>query len=327
MARKPRVHFPGAFYHVISRGNNRQAIFKDDSDRKRYLSLLQEVPKRYGCKIYAYTLMPNHVHLLIEVGGIALSNIMQTFQFRYTQYYNRRYKRSGHLFQGRYKAILCDRESYLLELVRYIHLNSVRAGLVQNVDHYPWSSQWVYARGEANHSSVSTGFVLGQFGRNRKEAVQRYREFIKDGIKEGHREDYYRVADQRFLGDEEFIDKAHERAQEPEVKYPVNIRLEEVVRVACSEFGVADGEKVLDRSRTREMSQIRWIVSKVAIEEGGYRMADVARFFRRDPAVISRGLRSFEERLSRDKRLRENIRRLQENIRKGRKRRIAIRQA
>jgi len=326
MARKPRIHFPGAFYHVISRGNHRQAIFHDDRDRKRYLSLLEEIPRKYGCKLYAYTLMGNHLHLLIEVGGISLSKIMQSLQFRYTQYYNRRYKKSGHLFQGRYKAILCDQESYLLELVRYIHLNSVRAGLTQKADQYPWSSHWVYMRGDVENRTVSVGFVLRQFGSKRKEAIRRYREFIRDGLGEGHREDYYRVIDQRFLGDEDFVEEAREKGQEPETRRPVDIELKEIVHAACREFGVR-AERVSQREKSREVSRLRWIIAKVAISEGGYRMADMARYFGRDPGVVSRGLRSLDEMLMKEKGIGERIGRLQKRIRTGRKLKMTRTQA
>ena len=326
MARKPRIHFPGAFYHVISRGNHRQAIFHDDADRKRYLSLLEEIPKRYGCKLYAYILMGNHIHLLIEVGGIPLSKIMQSLQFRYTQYYNRRYKKSGHLFQGRYKAILCDRESYLLELVRYIHLNAVRAGLARKVDQYPWSSHWVYLRGDMENRTVSVGLVLKQFGSKRKEAIQRYREFIRDGLGEGHREDYYQVIDQRFLGDEDFVEEAREKGQEPETRQPVDIELKEIVHAACREFGVR-AERVCQREKGRQVSRLRWIIAKVAIAEGGYRMVELARYLGRDPGVISRGLRSLDELLLKEKGMQERIRRLQAGIRVGRRVKIARTQA
>ena len=119
MARKPRVEFKGAFYHVIVRGNQRQKIFRDDRDRLTYLDRVEHYRQRYGFRIYAYVLMANHVHLLLQTGKTPLSKILQGIQFTYTQYYNRRHRTVGHLFQGRYKAILCDRDAYLLELVRY----------------------------------------------------------------------------------------------------------------------------------------------------------------------------------------------------------------
>ena len=116
MARKSRVEFEGALYHVIARGNHRRDIFRDEADRETYLERIEHYRERYRCVVYAYVLMSNHVHLLIETGAVGLSKIMQGIQFSYTQRYNRRHRAVGHLFQGRYKAILCDRDAYLLEL-------------------------------------------------------------------------------------------------------------------------------------------------------------------------------------------------------------------
>ncbi len=119
MARKPRVHFPTALYHVIARGNQRQAIFLDEKDFRTYLSFLAEYKTKHSFHLYAYALMKSHLHLLMAVEETPLSKIMQILQFRYTRYFNKRYRKVGHLFQGRYKAILCDKDAYLLELVRY----------------------------------------------------------------------------------------------------------------------------------------------------------------------------------------------------------------
>ena len=300
-------------------------IFHHDADRQRYLSLLQEVKTRYGLKLYAYVLMGNHVHLLMEVGAVPLSKIMQNLQFRYTRYYNRRYRKVGHLFQGRYKAILCDRESYLLELVRYIHLNPLRAGLIREIDRYRWSSHPIYLRGDEKRE-VSVRAVLEQFGGKRAEAIRRYRKFIHDGLGEGHRGDYYQVIDQRFLGDEEFAEEARERAEEPEERLPVDIDLKDIVKLVCHEFGMRS-ERLSQREKSREVSQLRWIIGKLAAEEAGYRLVEVARFFRRDPGVMSRGVRLLEERLIQERELQKRVGRLQVLIREGRKPRIARRQA
>ena len=127
MARKPRVQFPSAFYHVIARGNQRQDIFLSDEDYKNYLGFAAHYHERYDFTLYAYVLMTNHLHMLIEIGKTNLSKIMQVLQFRYSRYFNDKYGKVGHLFQGRYKAILCQKDAYLLELVRYLHLNPVRA--------------------------------------------------------------------------------------------------------------------------------------------------------------------------------------------------------
>ena len=164
MARKPRIEFPGAFYHVISRGNQRQTIFHDNTDYLAYLNRLEHYRKRYNITVYAYTLILNHVHLLVETHETPLSKFMQGLQFTYTRYYNQRYSKIGHLFQGRYKAILCDRDAYLLELVRYIHLNPARMRRRVDPWRYKWSSHREYL-GKGCPVSIEARFVLGQFGK------------------------------------------------------------------------------------------------------------------------------------------------------------------
>lgn len=137
MARKPRIHFPGALYHVIARGNRRERIFRDEKDYQPCLNFLREYKDRYGFYLYISPYYPT-VHLLIEVGQYPLSRLMQNLQFRYTRNFNIKYKKCGHLFQGRYKAIVCVKDSYLLELSAYIHLNALRAGLVEDPIKYRW---------------------------------------------------------------------------------------------------------------------------------------------------------------------------------------------
>ena len=140
MARKPRIDFPGALYHVIARGNRRAVILHDEADATAYLERLERYRVRDGCALYAYVLMHNHVHLLFETGERPLARTMHTLQFTFSQYYNRRYNKTGHVFQGRYQAIVCDRDAYLLELVRYLHLNPARIRTPLNPWTYPWSS-------------------------------------------------------------------------------------------------------------------------------------------------------------------------------------------
>jgi len=165
------------FYHVITRGNQRQNLFHDDKDREFYLDRLEQYRKRYGFTIYAYVLMSNHVHLLIETGKTPLSKIMQGLQFSYTRYFNRRYRKIGHLFQGRYRAIICDREEYLLELVRYIHLNPVRAAMVKRPSEWQWSGHGEYL-GKDKRGLIDSGPVMGGL-----RTAARYEAFIRDGGK------------------------------------------------------------------------------------------------------------------------------------------------
>ena len=212
MARKPRVEFDGAFYHVIVRGKQRQRTFQDDRDRITYLQRIEHYRQRHGFRLYAYVLMSNHVHLLMETKSVALSKIMQGIQSSYTQSYNRRHRKVGHLFQGRYKAILCDRNAYLLELVRYIHLNPGRLRAPEDPWRYRWSSHAAYV-GEAKTVKVDTQEILSQFSTRVDRARQAYQRFMHDGLKQGHEEKYYQTIDQRFLGDESFVEKVAERTE------------------------------------------------------------------------------------------------------------------
>ena len=220
MARKPRVEFPGAFYHVIVRGNQRQAIFRSDTDRKYYLERLEEYRQRYGFNVYAYVLMSNHVHMLVETGQVPLSKIMQGLQLRYTGYYNGKYRKVGHLFQGRYKAILCDRQAYLLELVRYLHFNPGRMRAAVDPWTYRWSSHGAYL-GKSGLVKIESSVVLGELANTVGQARRAYLRFMAEGKGSGHQADYYDVRDQRFLGDSAFVDQIDQRVRgEREIEVP-----------------------------------------------------------------------------------------------------------
>ena len=174
MPRKPRIHYEGALYHVIARGNNREYIFKNEIDKEEYLKKVTKYIDKYNGKLYAYVIMDNHCHLLIEVSDIPLSKIMQLIQQTYTSWYNRNYKRSGHVFEQRYKSILCDKDSYLLSLIRYIHQNPVRAKIAGI--NYKYSSHKEYIRGINNVCLVEE--ILSMFSLNKKKAIESYIEFM-----------------------------------------------------------------------------------------------------------------------------------------------------
>jgi REP element-mobilizing transposase RayT len=156
MARPVRIEYPGAVYHVVCRGNNRQAVFRDDHDRKRYLEKLTLYCQEKDVELLCYTLLTNHVHLVLETPQGNLSKMMQAFQTSYTVYFNKRHGRTGHVFEQRYKAFLVDRDNYLLEVSRYVHLNAVAARLVERPDKYRWSSYASYLKGKGIPASVVT---------------------------------------------------------------------------------------------------------------------------------------------------------------------------
>ncbi len=181
MARSLRLEYPGALYHLTSRGNAREVIFHDDADRRSFLDTLRDVVARYRWVCHAYCLMENHYHLVIETPEGSLSRGMQLLNGVYTQWFNRRHERTGHLFQGRFKAILVERESYLLELARYVVLNPVRAGMVQTPHDWPWSSYRATAGHDGVPSFLTVDWLLSRFGTNREAAVRAYRRFVQAG--------------------------------------------------------------------------------------------------------------------------------------------------
>ena len=182
MTRPLRLEFPGALYHVTSRGNARASIYADDADRERFLVLLTQVVQRYHWLCHAYCLMDNHYHLLIETPEGNLSHGMRQANGLYTQYYNRRHGQVGHVFQGRYKAIVVERDCYLLVLCRYIVLNPLRAGMVQTAQEYCWSSYRATAGLCAGVALLCTDWILAQFSAERAEAQLRYRRFVDEGV-------------------------------------------------------------------------------------------------------------------------------------------------
>ena len=205
MARPLRVEFPGAIYHITSRGNARLPIVEDDEDRKRLLSILQEVITRFNWLCHAYCLMLNHYHLLVETLEGNLSLGMRHLNGVYTQKYNRRHNRVGHIFQGRYKSILVERESYLLELCRYVVLNPVRAGVVRQPESYAWSSYRATVGLDKAPPFLTVDWILGQFEGERTEARKQYRQFISAGIEETS--PWQKLKAQCILGGREFIEK------------------------------------------------------------------------------------------------------------------------
>lgn len=203
MARPLRIEFAGALYHVTARGNAQENIYRDDPDREQFLSLLQNAVNRYDWYCHAYCLMDNHYHLLIETGAPTLSKGMKYLNGTYTQAFNRRHHRVGHVFQGRFKAILVQKDAYLLELARYIVLNPVRAQMVRAIKQWRWSSYRATAGYDEAHACLTTDWILAGFGDTKNEAQLRYREFVKAGKRQPS--PWQCLKNQIYLGDDDFI--------------------------------------------------------------------------------------------------------------------------
>lgn len=290
MARKPRIYFPGAVYHVMLRGNDGMRIFFLDKDRDYFLFLCEEGVKRYQYEIHGYCLMGNHVHILLRIGNVSLSKVIQNISFRYTRWINKREKRIGHLFQGRYKAILVDGESYLLELIRYIHLNPVRARLVDNIDDYRWSSHHVYL-GREESRWLSTNFVLSCFSDERLSAISHYQQFITksdDGFSQnfqkGNQPGYDILAEDDFMG-KIGIGKSKE------IKH---VDLEILINLVCDYYQVNFSVLKSDL-RTRLYSRVRAFIAILSQEFTQCTLTSLAIYFNRDVSGMIRAMRKIYE--------------------------------
>jgi putative transposase len=205
MARPIRLEFAGALYHVTARGDRREDIYEDDADREAFLSLLSVVCERYNWTCHAYCLMSNHYHLLIETPDANLSKGMRQLNGMYTQQFNRLHNRVGHVFQGRYKAILVEKQSYLLELARYIVLNPVRAQMVRSAKDWRWSSYRATAGQVEVPQFLVTVWLLATFGSRKTEAIEKYRQFVAEG--KGKPAPWSELRNQVYLGSDSFVEK------------------------------------------------------------------------------------------------------------------------
>lgn len=279
MARRPRLFAAGLLYHVIVRGNQRQKTFLSDQDYRAYLERLAKYRERYRYNVHAYCLMPNHVHLLLESSDQPLAKLMQGLQQSYSQYFNLNHRKVGHVFQGRYKAIICAKDEYLLELVRYIHLNPVRAGMVKTPERYRYSGHRAYVESKAGHI-IDPAKVLRLIG-----GKAGYQRFVRDGMAEGHKEEYYEVEDQRFLGAEGFGDRVQGRAGTTK-KAPSKRSIEAIVKQLAKELGVSV-DAVRSGERGWAISKVRTIIAYVMARRLGYQLKEVASYLHRDMATVA----------------------------------------
>jgi putative transposase len=271
MPRKARIDAPGALHHVIIRGIERRKIFRSDHDRTNFVTRLSELVPETKTDCCAWGILENHVHFLFRTGSVPVSVFMSRLLTGYAGWFNRKYRRHGQLFQNRYKSILCQEDPYLKELVRYIHLNPLRAGLVtslEELDRYPWCGHGVLMN-KTEQPWQNIEYVLGMFSDHRKEARRRYREFVEKGISDGRRPDLvgggllrssggwtalmgFRKAglrvkgDERILGDSEFVENVLKTAKEAlEEKYELKAHgydFNRVVSRVAESMGIAPDE-------------------------------------------------------------------------------------
>ena len=279
MSRPLRIEYADAVYHVTSRGTDRKSIFKDHKDRGMLLNILEEVNDRYHWLCHAYCLMNNHYHLVIETPDGNLSKGMRQLNGVYTMRFNRRHGSVGHVFQGRYKAILIQRESHLLEVCRYVVLNPVRAKLADVPERWRWSSYRATAGMERAHLCITTGWVLGQFGSKKRRAGKKYKAFVMDGI--GGYRIWDDVKGQSILGGGDFVSRLVDYARGYEGVKEIPKIQRYLNRPGLTEiFKNARGGK---RKRDRGIAE--------AVKRWGYSEREVADYLRLHYSTVSRLIR------------------------------------
>jgi putative transposase len=323
MPRQARLDVPGALHHIMVRGINKSAIFEDDRDRSRFLERLGQTILETQSSVYAWVLMESRIHLLVRSGRTGISALMRKLLTWYAQYYNRRHQRTGHLFENRYKSILCDEESYLLALVRYIHLNPVRAKIVKTIkelDGYPWCGhRMIIAKDE--YPWIDRAHVLGQFAGTRRKAIGEYRRFVQEGLGEGRnsmltggglirsqggwsqvlalrRKGEKELSDVRILGSGDFVDRVLQEAEERQLRQMKLQRrgkgIEEIIQEECRKRRVSE-EELRKGSRRSRVSEARAAIAYRGKEELGISGAEIARYLGVNTSSINRALARIEE--------------------------------
>ena len=323
MPRQPRLDTPGTLHHIMIRGMEGIAIFRQDSDRQAFLDRLEKIIGVTGTRILAWVLMDNHVHLLIFSGPQGISQFMRRLLTGYAIYYNRKYSRRGHLFQDRYKSIVCDKDSYLLELVRYLHFNPVRAGVVKNLEglnNYRWSGHAALI-GKNPVAWQEKEYVLRHFGDTSRKAVRNYLRYMAEGKAQERRPElvggglvrslggWSRVVtlrekderldhDSRILGDGDFVKGILAEADKG-LRRQINVKekkeiISQVVRAYCAKEEVRESE-ILQGGQRRKAAQARARIAFQLNREWGISLAEIARNLGVSTSAIANAIQKLEE--------------------------------
>ncbi len=322
MPRQPRLDIPDLLQHVIVRGIERRPIFRDDEDRRNFLDRLRNLLAETGTECYAWALIPNHFHLLLRPGPVSLSRFMRRLLTGYAVSFNRRHKRSGHLFQNRYKSIICEDDVYLLELIRYIHLNPLRARLVPNLDaldDFPWCGH-AELLGKQSGTEMSCDPVLQLFGTKLKTARRGYRQFVADGLAMGKRPELVggglrrsRVMvrgaegcqdfDERILGSGEFIEGLrNDGFLEPATPSTVSLS---VLQKLIEDYYQLPLRGLCQRGRQNRVAEAREVFCFCGVHLLQNSGTEVGRHLGIGPSSVTRSARKGGQTVARDKSLKE----------------------
>ena len=290
MARPSRFFLPGATYHVMFRGNNGKFIFSSNEDRLRFCFFMEDGVKQFDHSILAFCFMSNHVHLVIQLKDISLSKICQNLCFRYSQFYNYKNNTIGHLFQGRFKAILVDDNLYLKELVRYIHLNPVRAKIVNDPSLYPWSSHQAYFN--KDHPWLAKDTVLKKFGETRALARDAFQHYVFSGIGLDCGIDFEKGNTEGILGSKEFIEDIMNMGDVPTTADSKVVDLKTLINFVTAWYEV-DPIKLF-QDKDIKSAHIRAIIAYLVRNIESITLRDLANYFERKESALCQSARRLE---------------------------------
>jgi hypothetical protein len=311
MARKPRLHFPGAIYHVSLRANGVQQVCTEVADYTRLLLLIQEGVEKFGHQVHAYALLPTEIRLVVEVDEVPLTRIMQQLGFRYTRWFNDRHQQQGHLFQGRYKAILIDPERYLLPLVRDLHLAAVTGAVDNDPMHYPWSSHRAYC-GREKVLWLTQVLVFAYFEETGIRALMRFHAYVNEGMAEPVALNFYRGGDYdpRILGDKDYARSALKLARQ--VSSP-EVDPERVLALVLTDFNLTEAE-VAATGKNRHCSQARAFLGWLCLETACMTLTALGERLGRDVSSLSSAIQRLQRAAKNDSTLLERYQRLREKL-------------
>ncbi len=323
MSRALRIEYPGALYHVTCRGNEKRAIFKNDQDREKFVEIFQRSIEIYNIEVYSYVLMSNHFHILIKTPLGNLSQFMRHFNITYTSYFNRRYKRSGHLYQGRYKSLLIDRDEYFVVVSRYIHLNPIRVKAMSTVpeeekfqylEGYKWSSLPGYIDKKKRNGFVDYEPILTKCGGVNAKGRKGYRKLIYYNMTRGL-EIKKDIVGQCILGGEKFVKWVKEEVlgKKTDKECPQLIKLENykkedvIIKAIEKETGKLIGIIKAERGTLRQLTM------DLLYRLGGLNNREIGEMFGVDYSTVSQGRKRVNVKISKDKKLQEMMKRIESN--------------
>jgi len=309
LARQLRIEYPGALYHVTSRGNDKKDIFRSIKDREKFLSYLSSAWELHGAVFHAWCLMSNHFHLMIETPEGNLSRIMKHINGSYTTYFNVKHKRAGHLLQGRYKAVLVQADTYAAELSRYIHLNPVRAKMVPSPEEYQWSSCRRYLEG-TEPSWLSTSLVLGYFGTEVEDRRRNYRDYLYDAIGKESRDPLADSVASTILGNDDFVRDIREKYLDGKKKDRELPALRDLTRGP----DIAEIKAVSEEAFPEDSRLARMVGIYLCWRFSGAKLKQIGNLYGISESGVNRSCGRLESRLEKDRHLEEELLQMVEDL-------------